>query len=335
MGRTYLEVTNFKSKKKHEISTFKSYIVESSLDIPADQFSFMVSNYNGEVTKAISSGDEVRFYINSQLCFIGIIDEMTVHFNISNMDVELSGRDKTLLLLENDCEPVTYNNITLETFIKRRANLYGIKTRISGATNKIKKIAINGGETEWNHIDKYCKQRGLYPRFEKDELVVGKLRQDANVDYIFCNEKTNTIKIKDMLITISSEVVSKVTVYADDNEKHKGIKGVATDASPVKRQKVVNEDVETNADAKVKAQEVLKELNRDAFVIQITTYTKTPLPTNKVARVINAKLGLNVVLLIDKVRYTFDDNGSNTEITLKLIEKVPVSWANHTIPTIG
>lgn len=332
---TYLEVINFKSKKKHHITTFKSYIVEQSLQIPADAFSFTVGNYNGEVSKLISAGDEVRFYINKELCFIGIIDELTVHFTLTTMDVELAGRDKTMLLLENDCEPVTYNNMTLDAFIKKRTGLYGIKTRISGASNKIKKIAINGGDTEWGLIEKYCKQQGLYARFEKDELVVGKLRQDSNVNYVFSNEKPDAIKIKSMLITVSSETVSKITVYSDDNEKHKGIKGVATDKSPIKRNKVVNEDVETNAAAKTKADELLKEMNREAFVISITTNTKVPLPTNKVAKVVSAKLGLNVVLLIDSVRYTFDDSGSNTTITLKLIENVPVNWANHTIPTIG
>lgn len=329
-----LKVKNKKSGNEYKISAFKSYIIEQSLQIPADQFSFVLSNYNGEVSKAISAGDEVYFYLDNQLTFIGIIDEMTIRFGIQSMDVELSGRDKTSLLLDNECEPVTYKDLTLKSLIEKRASIYGIKTDIKDANNKIKKIVINGGETEWSIIENYTREVGIYGRFEKDTLVVSKLRKDSNIDYIFSNDNPGHIKIKDMLLTVSSDITTEVIVYADDNDKHKGIKGKATATGPNKRKKVMNEDVETNAAANKKAKEEIKKLNREAFAVMITTYTKKPLPINKVVRVVSKRLDLNIIMIIDKVRYTFDDGGSNTEITLKLIEGVSNKWSNHTIPTV-
>ena len=115
----YAIIINKKTNKKYKINLFKQYIIDQSVDIPADYFSFIVGNYNSEISNAISAGDEVNFYINNELVLNGLIDELDVILNTDTNDVEIIGRDKTSILLDNDAIPATLYNMDILTYLKK------------------------------------------------------------------------------------------------------------------------------------------------------------------------------------------------------------------------
>lgn len=337
----YLEVKNLKTNRIYRITSFKRYQVEQSLTIPADYFSFTMGNYESEISNAISAGDEISFFIDDKLILLGNIDDIEVVYENANNDININGRDKTSLLLDNDAVPATFYKLNLKQYLDKKLPNYNIKKYTVSDNYVFDKIVISPGESEWGVIEKLINERGLYSRFEIDTLKIEKLRSDTRVNYVFSNDLGWGIKIKKMSINLSSDVKNEVQVYssqyAREEKKASNIKGSARDNNLKIRKRMIidDSDLENKSQADKKAREELNRVNRNAFVIEIETKTNQRILVGHIARIKVDKLNLDCLMLIDKVRYTKDEqNGSITTVTFKLIEGYKVNWNNHNIPVL-
>jgi len=333
-----IDITNHETGNRYEITNFISYDISQSLFIPADAFNFYFSNINGEISNIITSGDEVKCYIDGNLVLDGIIDDMNVSLSSDSSEIYINGRDKVGILMDNQLEPKTYSKIGLKDFINKMVSPYGF-SKISVSSNpKIDKIQINAGDSVWDPIYNYCKDHNLYARYDIDTIVASYLKSTTDYDYVFSNVVKEGIKFQSIDILLSTaSVKNKMIVYSDSYDSKNNIKSSATDSSlKIKRQAVQNEpDIESESQAATKAKQALNEANRESFKITLRMYTKNSIKINKIGRVYVPRIGLDAIMLVEEVNYQKSvDSGSITTVKLGLVEGVPVKWGIHDIPTL-
>jgi prophage tail gpP-like protein len=340
----YLLVNNQKSGKQYIIKVFKNYVIDQSINIPADHFSFQFANTNSAVSDAISAGDEIFFYIDDELVINGFIDDFEVEYNNTSDFVDINGRDKTSMLLDNDPEPNIYYNLTLKEYIEQAIQPYGFNNIEVDDTENFNKIHVHPGESEWSMLERLAQEKGLYPMYISDTFYCTKLKRDtSNIVYTFSNDLPEGIKYKSIKPKISSDIKSEIMIYgghfsmSDYNYKNtQNIQAIAKDETlKIKKRKIINnDDIENNKNAENMAKSELVKANRNAFTIQLILQTKRKISVNTIAKIYDKKLGLDCLMLVDHVQYTKSIQGSLTNVTLRLIEGVQVDWKNHNIPLL-
>lgn len=337
-----IKIKNAKSGKEYIVENFTSYLVDQSLDVAADGFTFSIGDPKHSVSSKISSGDELNFYIDNKLVLNGVIDNTEIIGNNTGSVIEISGRDKSSILLDNDAIPTTLYRLNLKQYLEQKLKKYGFSKFEVSDLSVIDKIVIDPGQTEWGIISDICKKKGLYPRYDLDVLRCTKLRSDQLADYSFSNNFDYTIKIKNYRISVNSDVKNEVFVYSTDyGRNHKvtsrDIKGSAKDSSlKINKRMVINDnEIESTSEANKLAKEEMKAVNKNAFTINIEVHTETPIYVNKIARIQIKEIDLDCLMLVNKAQYIKDrSGGSIVRIELKLIEGIAVKWGNHNIPLI-
>jgi prophage tail gpP-like protein len=340
----YIMVNNAKSGKNYKIEHFNSYMVDQSLDVPADGFNFAINDPQYSVSSKISAGDELDFYVNEKKVLNGLVDTMDINSDPKNgTKISISGRDKISLLLDNDAFPKTLYRLNLKQYLDQTIKSYGFSKITVSDSTPFDKIQINVGESEFTVIQGLCQLKGIYPRYDVDSFICTMLRADTNRDYLFSNDFTkDSIKIKSYQISISGDVKNEVLIYSatygrSHTVKSRNVKASASDPSlHIHKRIVLNEGNAENAQqAEDVAKKTLKDHNRGAFTITIDTHTDVPIFVNKIAHVVIKSIGLDCYMIVNKTTYTKDkQSGSVTKVELKLIEGVTTTWGNHNIPQV-
>jgi prophage tail gpP-like protein len=346
-----------KTNKYYTIYNIKSYRIEQAMEIASDAFEFIIGNQNYEASDVISSGDKVQFYLEGELAIEGYIDDVDIEYNNNSNDLRITGRDEIATILDNDSIPVTYNKIGLKDYLGKKMPSYGIKYYCSDNT-KFDKITVSPGDSEFSVIEQLANERNLIIMYNISEqkLYVTKPISSTTPTYTFSNTLKNKIKILDCQISISNDIRNEITVYGGTySEKHhttikvkgqtkkktvsvsKNIKATYKDSSlKTKKRKIITEsDIKKTNIAYNRAKQEFYNLNKNALTVQIKTRTKSPIYINKCARIVIPKIEFDAYLLVDSVTYTKDiSEGNITNITLKLMPDVKVTFKNNDIPKL-
>jgi prophage tail gpP-like protein len=333
-----IKLYSVKTKATYEVNSVKSYKIETSIDIPADAFEFILGNPGYEVSNVIAAGDKMEFWLNGKLLLEGYIDDIDIEYTLNSNDIRINGRDRISVLLDNDAIPATYNKIGLGDYLKKVLPKYGIAYSCDD-NSKIDKITVSPGENEFSVIERLSAEKNLIAIYDVTErkLKCTKRISTTNTPYIFANGRPDSYKIKDCQVTVSADIKSEVTVYGGDFEKTKKIKGFYKDSSlSIKKVRIMNDsDKETVAAANKAAKEEFYDKNKDALSVQLETTTKQVFPINQNAYVQIPKMGFAAHLLIDSVTYTKDiSSGTITTLSLKLMPGIKVTYKNNQIPTL-
>jgi prophage tail gpP-like protein len=335
----YIKVESKKNGAIYKINNLKQYNIEQSIDIPADSFEFVIGNKGFEISKIVSAGDKLSYYIDNKLAMEGYIDDSDFAYTIGDNDIRLTGRDKMSTLLDNDANPTTFYKLGLYGYLQKIMPKYGITKYGSSSNESFDKITISPGENEFSIIERLAKQRNLITLFDPYDQTFKctKIVSSTAQTYKFSNDVNNSIRIKEAIISVSADIKNEVIVYGDNYEKNKNIKGSYKDSRlNIRKRRILNEsDIETSKDADKRAKEEFYNLNKDAFSIKIVTNTKLPIFINQVAYVQINKVGLKCHMVVDSVSYTRNENsGSLTTITLKLMPGISVNYGSNQIPTL-
>jgi prophage tail gpP-like protein len=340
----HIIIKNAKTSKEYIVKQFLSYVVDQSLDIPADAFNFTIGDPQYQVSSKISSGDEIFFYVNDELVLNGLIDTINIHGDSKNGTVvDVAGRDKTSILLDNDAFPKIMYRLNLKQYLDQVIKPYGFSKITVDNLTTFDKIQINVGESEWSVIADLCQKKGIYPRYDIDSFICTKLRADTNKDYLFSNDiLKDAIKIKSYQINISADVKNEVLIYSatygrSHKVKSRNIKASAKDTTlKIKKKTILNDNEAESAEQAFEvAKKTLKDANRGAFQIDLELHTDAPIYVNKIAHIVIKSIELDCYMIVNKTTYSVDkQNGSVTKVELKLIEGVQVNWGNHNIPLI-
>lgn len=346
-----------KTGHTYEITAIKSYQIQQAMDIASDSFEMVIGNPNYEGSDVISSSDRIQFFLNDELAIEGYIDDLDVEYTNGSNDLRITGRDKIAVILDNDSIPVTYNKLGLSDYLGKKMPQYNIDYQCDDNT-KFDKIEVSPGESEYSVIEELANERNLVIMLNilEQKLYCTKPISSTSPSYTFSNIGDDRIRILDCQITISNDIRNEIIVYGGTysikqkttvkvkgvNKKKtitisKNITSTYKDTSlKVNKRKVITDsNINTTSIAYNRAKQEFYNINRNAFTVQITTRTKSPIYINKCARVIIPKMDFDAYLIVDSVTYTKNiSEGSKTNITLKLMPNVKVTFKNNDIPLL-
>ena len=310
-------------KKWYTINRFIEYIVDIDLETDADDFSFTISNPECIFSGLISTNDRVRIKINKTGIMLGIVDQVIYHGSNNGNTIEVHGRDKALLLIDNDVKSTTKKNLKPVNYINERCNKFGIKYKNKKPIPLIKKYEIDGGSEMAIIIDMLNKSKQKL-WYIYDTLYSGSWNLNGEIKWRFTRgvkAANRGIDIED--ITLNEDIknlISKEIIYGRQDDDHK-ISGsytlkVCNNRGIVKLKTITDSDTKSSSKLSKQAEtDILDEL-RDAYTIRLIVDSKNHvIMPNTVCRIIDRFIGINCTMFIRAVQYQKGSSGTKCEIT--------------------
>lgn len=287
-----VNITTDNKNKQYEVTNMKEYDIETSLDIPADYFKLVFSNPVDQTGVGIHSNkfnydDDFQIVDGGEVILQGISDDVDEGWDSQNGSyIEITGRDKALLLLDNDAEPQTYYNLSLSALINKLAGPYGFKSKVVGDST-IEKIVVDVGMSEWDVLFEEAKKLGLWLWCEADgTLVANKLNAGSPI-WTFSNHMKEDRKVIKMTSFIKkkrgADIKNEVWVrgHHEKTFTHKYKSGDG------RRRRMIMEDPDAKSigDAAKTAKNKIDESKRGSFELELECSGKYNIKVNQVARV--------------------------------------------------
>ena len=322
----YVVIGSKVHKKTYEINRMSEYDIETSLDVPADHFNIVIENPVDENIAGINSGifnpaDTFKISEYYGIILNGVADDVDEYWDENGSKIEIDGRDKSMLLLENDAEPRTYNKLKLSAFINKIVGPYGFKAKVNSKYDKvINKVVVEVGDSEWDCIFRETKKLGMWLWCEPDgTLVADVLNYSGAPSYKFSND----LAIKDAIrmkkfskkkrgadikndIWIRGQGKKTFTAkYKDNDLTNKGY-----------RRRMIIEDGEAKniKNGQNKGKKLVQERKRGSFEIEFTIHGKHQVETNKTAYVKDKVTKTEGTFFIVGVRDKKNDNIGHEKI---------------------
>lgn len=315
----YVVVGSKINKKTYEINRMSEYDVETSLDIPADYFNIIIENPIDDRGYGINAdifnpNDTFRISEHYGVILNGVSDDVDEFWDENSSKIEISGRDISMLLLENDAEPRTYNKLKLSAFINKIAGPYGFKARVNSKYDKvINKIVVEVGDSEWDTLFRETKKLGMWLWCEPDgTLVADKLNYSEKPSYKFSNDLgIEAIRMKKFSKKKrGADIKNEVWVRGHGNKAFTAkYKDKDLSSKGYKRRMIIEDGEAKNIS---KGQEIAKrhvqERKRGSFEIELTIHGKHEVKTNKTAYVKDKVTKTEGTFFIVGVRDKKNDN---------------------------
>lgn len=313
-----------KARKSYEILRISQYDIETSLDIPADYFSITIENPINLDRTGMNSGifnpnDYFEIKENGKTILTGIADDVDEYWDEDGSKIEITGRDKSMILLENDAEPKTYYKMKLSSYIHTIANKYGFKVRVNPKHDKVlNKSIVEVGDSEWDTILRETKRFGIWLWCEPDgTLVADELRYNSKVSYTFSNNIVNTIRIKRFSKKKrGADIKNEVWIRGHDKKsftvKYKDSE--FTNEGYNRRSIIEDGDVKNVSKGQEVAKNFIVERKRGNFEIELTINGKHHIETNRTAYVKDNITKTDGVYLIMGVRSTKSESSGSEKI---------------------
>lgn len=331
----YVEVESKVNKKTYEIRRMSEYDIETSLDIPADHFNIIIENPIDEKGYGVNAdifnpNDSFKISEKYGVILNGIADDVDEYWGDNGSKIEIGGRDKSMILLENDAEPKTYYKLKLSAFINKIAGPYGFKAKVNSKYDKvISKIVVEVGDSEWDTIFRETKKLGMWLWCTPDgTLVADVLNYSGSPSYKFSNDlsvdairmkrfskKKRGADIKNEVWVKGQSEMSYATYPPSQTRILAKFKDTALTALGYVRRMII-EDGEAKSISKGQeiAKRYIQERKRGSFEIEITINGKHPIETNKTAYVKDKVTKTDGVFFIVGVRDKKNDNVGHEKI---------------------
>ena len=149
-----------------EYAGWKEIQVERSLDTISGAFSMSVSDQweANAVPWPIKPGDECTVQSDGETLVTGYIDVVNTSFSASDHSITVQGRDKSADMVDSSAanNPDNWEKITIGELAKKLADPFGVKvTDNSGDKTPFPLAKIQPGETPYEMLERYARQRGL------------------------------------------------------------------------------------------------------------------------------------------------------------------------------
>lgn len=232
---------------------------------------------------------EVTASLNNILFFDGIVDKQILSYSNKGYLLTLSCRNKTALLVDNEVKPYMYFQLTSSELFKRYALPYGVLSYEFPYEAKKNFLEVKKGMSNWNVIEEFCEQvYNKKPYINKEKKLV--LSPLTNKSFVFSNNIPNSIAFCEIKIQkINYKLISKLFLKTA-TENYGYYYGVVINnenalKQDVKRERYYHPKSKISINAKKEAEQIIKNSNRNSFVIEIT-----------IPSLIDIKIGDNVII---------------------------------------
>lgn len=309
------------NNKQYKITRISEFDIETSMDIPADHFNIIIENPDGINSELLNDNDSFIIKDNDKTILDGIADDVDEYWDYSGSKIAIDGRDKSLLLIENDAEPKTYYKLKFSDFLKQIASPYGFTFQVNSQYDKvIEKIVVEVGDSEWDILFRECKKLDMWLWCTPDGTIIADvLNYSGNPLYTFSNDLSikNAIRIERFhKKKRGSDLKSEVWVRGHGDKTFIAKYKDSTLTSRGYNRRMIIED--TDAINISKGEEIAKrnidERKRGSFEIELTIHGKHQVETNKTAYVKDLVAKTEGTFFIVGVRHKKNDNVGNEKI---------------------
>lgn len=149
-----------------EYAGWKEIQIERSIDTISGAFSVSVSDkwQADAVPWPIKPGDECKLLADDELLVTGYVDVVNTSFSAIDHSITVQGRDKSADMVDSSAanNPDNWEKITIGELAKKLADPFGVKvTDNSGDKTPFALTKIQPGETPYEMLERYARQRGL------------------------------------------------------------------------------------------------------------------------------------------------------------------------------
>lgn len=141
-----------------------SMSVSSAMDACSGAFSLSLTE-RGDVKDEpwpILPGDECEVRVGDDVLVSGFVEVFRPSFGASEHAINVQGRDATGDLVEASVLASEYANVNLLELATLVCRPFGISVRADAPVGeRFRKVAVQQGESAWELIDRYCRQRKL------------------------------------------------------------------------------------------------------------------------------------------------------------------------------
>ena len=158
----------------YQLPPLLSWRVTHTGTVPCDSFSVSFP-YQPEMTSALAMAAGFLTEEQGRVILRAVVDEYTVEMNAGGLTASLSGRGYAARLLDNESQPVTYQDATLAEILKNHAEPYGITCKKTADIRAGNGYTVAAGASQWKAVENFCRVYGGFsPRFSRDgELLAG------------------------------------------------------------------------------------------------------------------------------------------------------------------
>lgn len=322
----YVVVGSKVHKKTYEIKRMSEYDIETSLDIPADHFNIVIENPVDEHGYGVNAdifnpNDSFKISESYGIILNGIADDIDEYWDDNGSKVEIGGRDKSMILLENDAEPKTYYKLKLSAFISKISGSYGFKAKVNSKYDKvIEKIVVEVGDSEWDCIFREAKKLDMWLWCTPDgTLVADVLNYNGSPSYKFSNDLSikDAIRVKKLSKKKrGADIKSEVWVRGHGDKtfttKFKDV-GLAA-LGYIRRMIIEDGEAKDISKGQETGKRHIQERKRGSFEIELTINGKHPIETNKTAYIKDKVTHIEGTFFIVGVRDKKNDNVGHEKI---------------------
>lgn len=304
-------VVTYKDKTEVKIEKVLTIAMDCELGVPADSLT-LTCPYSRTLSE---NADCISAYLENELVFTGQIDDI---INIKKSDgviTKITARSLASGLLDNEAEPVTYNNPASEFIFNRLLKPFGIHSFDADDIPFYGSLKIDKGMTVWQAFYNFCKNRyGAEPRISGDGKAYFRgYKSEKKIVFGENGDNINYYTVKEN--KFRCKVISEVKLKLNEFGTYSGsIKNTNPDCKNIQRVRYVNATADRSTIQT--ADKIISQSNSDSYSILLDCNGCHLNLIGHSAVLDDSVLGRIENLVVNKVRYTLDSNGEKTSVTL-------------------
>ncbi len=301
----------YKDKTEKNLKDILTAVIESDTNVPADSLT-VTFPYSSEISK---NADYISVYLENKLIFTGQIDEIITIKKADGVINKLTARSMASFLLDNEAEALTYINPSAGFIFERHLKPLGIVEYEADDVPFYGALKIDKGMTHWQVFYNFCKNRyGAMPRISGDGKAYFKGADNTDV-VTFGDEKDDvhyvSLREKNKRFKLISEVKLKLNEFGTYSGV---IKNSNDESNSINRVRYVNLISDNNTIET--ADKIINQSNLESYTIELECLGCHSGIIGSKAIIYDNLLGEIKNLRIISVRYTLDNSGEKTTVTM-------------------
>lgn len=319
-----------------ELRSWQSYEIESDIFTPADAFSFVAPNPDGELAGVISKEDDVAIEINDELVMVGNVDDVVYDVDDGGSVVRITGRDRGRFLVDCSSPVVSLHGQTLKSLAERIAGAW-IPTWLvqdGVALPHVKKMKVDPGESPLDVLTRFAEQAKVIIWVDEEGRgVIGRPDYSQPEDFSLYRfggkspyRKNNNV-LRGTVTESSRDQFSQVTVLSQCSSRGlfssgaSKIKSYAREPSIHNKPRVVTGQATSAAQAKTLAERQVQRAAFDAWKAEYTVAghenSGKLWRTNTLCMLVDELAGVSAgSYFVSRRRFYVNDQGCFTDIEL-------------------
>ena len=297
---------------ERELGRVLTVVLDCDVRVPADSLT-LTCPYDGALRQ---SADRIRAYRDGALVFEGQLDNISAVKRSDGAILRLSARSPAAGLLDNEAEPVTYYNPSDSLMERRHLAPFGIRLEKCGSTPYYDALKIDKGTSHWQVLRNFCRNRyRCEPRVTGDGRGVLDGSREAG-EVLFSDRGEGVVYYALQESQKRHALLSEVRLkFRQADTYASSIKNPNPAAAAVKRVRYVNAAADKTTVAT--AEQMIETGNRNSYSLVLGCSGCHVDVLGKDAVVEDSVLGRLTGLTAEKIRYSVNRHGEQTEITLK------------------